>query len=225
MNHKADSSAFQENSPTLGTTPEIQFGSSACLELQLESFCYGNSEILGELSFSISPGETVALTGPSGIGKTTMLRVLAGLETNFTGTLSCSSKVGMVFQEPILLPWRNARDNLCLATGIGVGDAAEKLHEVGLAGKEKFYPRQLSLGQQRRLSLARAFAVNPDILLMDEPFVSLDVELVNEMMELFVKLKSSRKLATVIVTHSIDEVAALATRTVELEGSPARIVT
>lgn len=179
--------------------------------------------VLGALELSLRPGETLAITGPSGVGKSTLLRILAGLETRFAGTLQAPDRMAMVFQEPTLLPWRTARDNIQLATGLSAEAAQEALDEVGLADHARQYPTQMSLGQQRRLSLARAFGSAPDVLLLDEPFVSLDPELAEEMMVLFARLRAARGLATVLVTHVETEAKMLASRIVTLSGSPARL--
>jgi NitT/TauT family transport system ATP-binding protein len=151
------------------------------------------------------------------------LRILAGLETDFIGTLRAPRRVAMVFQEPTLLPWRSALDNVRLATGLSAEAARGALDEVGLAAQAELYPSQMSLGQQRRLSLARAFGSDPDVMLMDEPFVSLDPDLAEEMMVLFARLRAARGLATVLVTHVEAEAKMLASRIVSLTGSPATL--
>lgn len=180
--------------------------------------------MLGPLTLALRNDETVALTGPSGVGKTTLLRILAGLERRYRGRRAVTERVAVVFQEPVLLPWRTARQNLSIIAAISETDADRWLGEVGLEGLGERYPSELSLGQQRRLSLARAFAAKPDLLLMDEPFVSLDPVLAEEMMGLFERLNAARACATLLVTHVEAEAARLATRTVRLEGRPARIV-
>lgn len=129
----------------------------------------------------------------------------------------------MVFQEPTLLPWRSALQNLCITTGASVAEARDALADVGLAGRADDFPGQLSLGQQRRLSLARAFALKPDILLMDEPFVSLDADLVQEMSALYARLRAAHGVATILVTHVAAEARQLADRIVTLEGMPGQI--
>lgn len=130
----------------------------------------------------------------------------------------------MVFQEPTLLPWRTVRDNIGVTTGATAAQIDIALEDVGLAGRANDYPAQLSLGQQRRLSLARAFAIKPDLLLLDEPFVSLDPELVDEMMTLFARLRATHNVTTILVTHVAQEAEKLANRIVTLGGSPATIV-
>lgn len=194
------------------------------LSLALPSFCYGRSRVLGRIDLSLNPGETVAITGPSGIGKTTLLRILCGLEPSHHGYRSVPGRVGMVFQEPVLLPWRSAVDNLMLTTELTRQDALKALEDVGLGGREAMFPDQLSLGQQRRLALARAFAGEPEVMFLDEPFVSLDPAMADEMMCLFTRLRARRALATVLVTHSETEAERLASRVLSLSGSPARIV-
>lgn len=185
---------------------------------------YGQTPILGPIGLSVPGTQTLALVGPSGIGKTSLLRVIAGLEHRHTGVCTTHGTVAMVFQEPTLLPWRSLRDNICIPTGVSVQQAEVCLADVGLGGRGDDFPGQLSLGQQRRLALARAFAVEPDILLMDEPFVSLDPALADEMMTLFASLRAKHRLATIFVTHVEDEARRLADRIVTLGGTPAQII-
>lgn len=193
------------------------------LDLQLEGLSLGGTPILGQLNLCVVQSETLALVGPSGVGKTSLLRIIAGLETRYEGTCTMPGLVAMVFQEPTLLPWRSLRDNLCITTGISNAEAITALGEVGLAHRADAFPGALSLGQQRRLSLARAFAVKPDLLLMDEPFVSLDPDLVEEMMQLFDALRAAHNVTTIIVTHVEAEAKRLASRIVTMGGTPGQI--
>jgi NitT/TauT family transport system ATP-binding protein len=196
-------------------------GALARLELQRAQL--GGAEVLGALTLHVAPGETVALRGPSGVGKTTLLRILAGLEPGFEGQRHVTPRTAIMFQEPTLLPWRTARDNICIATGCSAARADALLEQVGLAQKGEAMPAQLSLGQQRRLALARALAAEPELLLLDEPFVSLDADLTQEMLALIMRLCQSDARGVVVVTHSDTEAEALATRIVTLGGSQARI--
>lgn len=180
---------------------------------------FGADLVLRDLVFQVARGEVLALRGPSGVGKSTVLRIIAGLDTDFDGQIRAPGRLAMVFQEPTLLPWRSARDNLRLTTGVDTAQAEAALTRVGLAGKGALYPGQLSLGQQRRLSLARAYAAKPDILLLDEPFVSLDDALVADMLALTESVIAEQRPATVFVTHSQAEAARLSTR--ELVLAPA----
>lgn len=193
------------------------------LDLHLRGWQVAGRDILGPISLSLARGETVALVGPSGIGKTSLLRIIAGIEGGIDGRLEVAGPVSMVFQEPVLLPWKSLSDNLCLTTGCPPDCAALWLERVGLKGRGDDVPGQLSLGQQRRLALARAFAVKPRVLLLDEPFVSLDAGLADEMMTLFEDLRAGSDVATLLVTHAPDEAARLADRQLLLGGSPARI--
>lgn len=182
---------------------------------------FGPTLVLGHIAFEIAAGETVALVGPSGIGKSTLLRLVAGIDKDFEGTIERPDAQAIVFQEPTLLPWRNAIDNLLLVhPDLSRSQALVALDEVGLAGKETLFPGQLSLGQQRRLALARAFAGVPALLIMDEPFVSLDPEMAGTMLSLTENLIAAHKPATLFVTHAVSEAERLAERILTLEAGP-----
>lgn len=194
------------------------------LALEMPGLALGGTPILGPLALRVAAGETVVITGPSGIGKSTLLRVILGLLPHEGGRLAVHGRAAAVFQEPTLLPWRSARANLEVTAGVDRPAAEAALAEVGLAGKGALFPGQLSLGQQRRLALARAFAVRPALLVMDEPFVSLDPALACEMMTLFDRLRAESGAATLLVTHVEAEARRLGSRLVRLGGRPARIV-
>ncbi|MEM0899930.1 MAG: ABC transporter ATP-binding protein [Pseudomonadota bacterium] len=191
--------------------------------LDLEGLGFGKTEVLGRLSIDVEQGETLAILGPSGIGKTSLLRIFAGLETGYRGKLQITSRLAFVFQEPTLLPWRKAICNITLATGCTRDVAANWLDRVGIAQCAELFPGQMSLGQQRRLSLARAFASKPELLLMDEPFVSLDPQLVDEMLGVFEALRAEENTTTLFVTHAETEATRLASRIIRLGGKPATI--
>ena len=193
------------------------------LELNVRGLTHQGTPVLRDVSLRLNRGETLALVGPSGIGKSSLLRVIAGIDTGQDATCAVRGTCAMVFQEPTLLPWRSVADNIRVTTGAPPSDIDAALRDVGLGGRGADYPGQLSLGQQRRLSLARAFAVKPDLLLLDEPFVSLDPDLAHEMMALFAQLRAQHDIATILVTHVAQEAEKLASRIVTLGGSPATI--
>ena len=193
------------------------------MRLDLTARSFGPRPILGPVSLTVGAGQRVALLGPSGVGKTTLLRIIAGLDRDFAGTRAVPERLAMVFQEPTLLPWRTALANLTLPTGASRAEAAALLAQVGLAGREAAYPRQLSLGQQRRLSLARAFAARPGILLLDEPFASLDEATRHRMLDLTAQLLDSSGAGLILVTHDPAEAARLGARPLTLSGSPATL--
>ena len=193
------------------------------LSVAIDGLRYDGTAVLDALAFDMAPGETVALVGPSGIGKTTLLRCIAGLERGYRGHIAAPDATALIFQEPTLLPWRTCLQNLTIPTGIDRDGALALLESVGLLGRGEAFPLQLSLGQQRRLALARAFAARPRLLLMDEPFVSLDPALVEDMMALFTTLKHETGVATLLVTHVRAEAERLSSRIIALDGPPARI--
>lgn len=193
------------------------------MRLELEGKNFGPRQVLGQIALTVAKGERLAVLGPSGIGKSTLLRILAGLERDFRGGLDSADRLALVFQEPVLLPWRDAMANVTIATGCSPEQARDWIARVGLAGHETKYPRQLSLGQQRRLALARAFAADPDILLMDEPFASLDAETARRMIALTAELLDHSGAGLILVTHDPAEARALSARSLTLAGEPAQI--
>lgn len=193
------------------------------MRVEIREKRFGATCVLGALTLETAPGEIVALTGPSGVGKTTLMRIIAGLDETFDGRVSGADRVAMAFQAPTLLPWRNAAANLTLTTGVDAATAGQLLAEVGLAGRDDAFPGQLSLGQQRRLGLARALAAEPDLLLMDEPFVSLDEATAARMRALTLKLLERRCVATLMATHDLLAAAEMADRVVALGGAPATL--
>jgi len=187
----------------------------------------GTIEVLRETAFTLKAGTVGALVGPSGCGKTTLLRIITGLDSDYTGTvhLPDHGKLGMVFQEPRLLPWRSVEQNVRLGAPEACDADLDALFAaLGLGAHRRHFPGELSLGQARRVALARAFAVKPDLLVLDEPFVSLDAALAKRLQEELAALVTSRHITTLIVTHSIDEAIGLADQLFLLSASPARVV-
>ena len=184
-------------------------------------------DVLADLSFALGAGETGALIGPSGCGKSTLLRIIAGLDRHFDGFVHrpARGRIGMAFQEPRLLPWRSVEDNVRLAAPQASGEELDVLFaQLGLADHRAHYPGELSLGLARRTALARAFAVRPALLLLDEPFVSLDAPLARQLRGDLCRLVESRAMITLLVTHDVEEAIALADRVFVLSARPARVL-
>ena len=181
---------------------------------------FGEHVVLDDLDLEIAAGEFVALLGQSGSGKTTLLRALAGLDEDVTGdgSLAVPPKVSVAFQDSRLLPWLRVLDNvvLGLAKSRDVGRAA--LAEVGLAGRERAWPTQLSGGEQQRVSLARCLVRDPQLLLADEPFGALDALTRAKMHGLLRDLHRRHRPAVLLVTHDVDEAIQLADRVLVLDA-------
>jgi NitT/TauT family transport system ATP-binding protein len=193
-------------------------------------------EALAGIDLDIRAGEFFCIVGPSGCGKTTLLRILAGLETKTAGTIEVAREDGtrplnsMVFQEQSIFPWKSVRDNV--AFGLKARRvprrerhrvAADYIRKVGLAGFEDALPHQLSGGMKQRVSIARAFANDPEILLMDEPFAALDEQTKLVLQAELLRIWEETRKTVVYVTHSIDEAIVLADRILVMSARPGRI--
>jgi NitT/TauT family transport system ATP-binding protein len=187
----------------------------------------GELHVIDQLALTLAGGEVGALVGPSGCGKTTLLRIIAGLDRDYEGNVALPDhgRLGMVFQEPRLLPWRTLEQNVRLAAPDATDASLDTLFStLGLAAHRHHFPGELSLGQARRVALARAFAVEPDLLLLDEPFVSLDDALAARLRDELAELVNRRPVTTLLVTHNVEEAIGLADRLFLLSASPARVV-
>jgi NitT/TauT family transport system ATP-binding protein len=188
---------------------------------------YSGRVVLDGLSFEIRCGEAVGLLGRSGIGKSTILKLIAGLEKPTGGAVRVRARqVGYVFQEPRLLPWKTTLENVALplrALGCPKKDAVRKagrlLAAMDLSEFAGSYPAQLSGGMRQRVSLARAFAVEPDILPLDEPLSSLDAELKNELLTMLADRLAVQPATVVYVSHAPAEVRQVANRTLTLTAA------
>jgi NitT/TauT family transport system ATP-binding protein len=187
-----------------------------------------------EVSFSVAPGEFVALVGPSGCGKSSLLSAMAGL-VPYQGELHTQGQpvsgprasTSMVFQAAALFPWRTVADNVGYGLELrGVKKAesrarvAEMLYLVGLDGMAQSYPHEMSGGMQQRVNLARALAVDPEILLLDEPFAALDAQTREEMQDELLRIWQETKKTSILVTHQIDEALLLADRVIVMSRGP-----
>ncbi len=199
---------------------------------------FGALEALCGIDVEVERGEFICVVGPSGCGKTTLLRIVAGLEPATSGTILLDGKRvdgpdrnrGFVFQNDSLLPWRTVLANALIgpevAGRVGAKErqrTLELLNLVGLGGFEHYYPRQLSGGMRQRVNLARALAIDPDVLLMDEPFAALDAQTREIMQSELLRIWEQGRKTVLFVTHQIDEAVFLADRVLVLARRPGRL--
>ena len=215
------------------------------LEVDRVGHTYGTGanayRAIDSLSFSINAGEFVSIVGPSGAGKTTLLRILAGLIRSTDGTVTLEGRevngippgLAMVFQDysRSLLPWLSVEKNVMFPLKSSVGSreerkkiVAQSLAAVGLTGHAHKYPWQLSGGMQQRVAIARAIAYRPRLLLMDEPFASVDAQTRSDLEDLVLRIRAEFDMTILFVTHDIDESVYLADRVIVLSKPPATLV-
>lgn len=194
---------------------------------------FGYQRVLEEIDMQVAAGEAVALVGPSGCDKTTLLNLAAGLLDPWAGYVICSfGRPAMMFQQPRLLPWRRTRDNIALGLkAAGVARAERHAIAGGLAQRMGLsvddldkYPGALSGGMKSRVALARALAVRPDVLFLDEAFSALDIGLKRELYALLAAERATTGCAVLMITHDLMEAMYLADRVLVMSGSPGRIV-
>src|SRR5882672_6798418 len=199
---------------------------------------FGELEALRQIDVAVEQGEFISVVGPSGCGKTTFLRMVAGLEHATSGTILLDGQTvsgpsgnrGFVFQNDSLLPWRTVLANALIGPEVAgkVGETERKrtldlLKLVGLGGFENYYPRQLSGGMRQRVNLARALAIDPDVLLMDEPFAALDAQTREIMQTELLRIWEQGRKTVLFVTHQIDEAIYLADRVLVFSYRPGRL--
>jgi NitT/TauT family transport system ATP-binding protein len=194
--------------------------------------------VLDRISLDVAEGEFVCIVGPSGCGKTTFLRIIAGLETTDEGGITIDGQPvrrpgadrGFVFQADSLLPWRRVLGNARIGLEINGRNGPEEISLtrklvdlVGLKGFESYYPRQLSGGMRQRVNLARALTIDPQVLLMDEPFSGLDAQTREIMQTELLRIWSGGRKTVLFITHQIDEAVYLADRVVVFGRRPGRV--
>ena len=203
----------------------------AAIELRAVSKQFGNVTALDKTSLSIANGELVSILGPSGCGKSTLLFIVAGLEQASEGEVTCGGtpvtgpgrERNVVFQEYALFPWRDVVGNVTIGLEghVPADDIEERARHyvklVGLEGFETHYPHQLSGGMKQRTALARALAMEPEVLLMDEPFAAVDAQTRESLQEELLRIWSGNKLTVLFVTHSIEEAIYLSERIVVMK--------
>ena len=184
-------------------------------------------DVIAGVSFALDAGEVGVLVGPSGCGKSTMLRILAGLDHDFQGRVSrpTGARIGFVFQEPRLLPWRSVEHNVRIAAPLADDAKLAALFDIlELKAHRNHFPGELSLGLARRVALARAFAVEPELLILDEPLASLDAALAARLRDQVAMLVDGRSMITLLVTHDADDAVRLGDRLILLSPRPARVL-
>ena len=195
------------------------------LDVRIESKQFAANPVLGSIAFRLEAGTRVAILGESGIGKSTLLALLVGYDTNYEGRIMRpAGQAAMVFQTPRLLPWRTLAENIALIPGTGPRDRARQLlTEVGLGEAADQYPQMVSLGMQRRVSIVRALAVNPSLILLDEPLVSLDSATAVTVRDLLLRVMDQTGAICVMATHDRREALTIADRIIEIGGRPAQL--
>lgn len=217
---------------------KVQTGEKVKLSVRNLNFYYGSFHALKNINLDIPEKKVTAFIGPSGCGKSTVLRLAAGLDTATGGDvqifgadpqqLSRQHRLGVAFQEHALLPWASVRENIALpykVAGRPVDNArVDGLIElVGLSGFEKARPKQLSGGMRQRVSIARALALSPDLLLLDEPFGALDAVTRRRMNAELARIWGEEQITTILVTHDVDEALILADRVIVMTGRPGQV--
>ena len=186
------------------------------------------------MNFKVKAGQFCCLLGPSGCGKTTLLNILSGLDSNFDGSIQLDngltpgvSSIGYMFQEPRLLPWLTVRENVEVVTNQTEKEKSlskSMLEQMGLIKNMESFPNQLSGGMQRRVAIARAFVNKPKILLLDEPFISLDVTVANLLRKMLITMWQQQQNTIIFVTHDLREAISLGDRILFLSKSPSKII-
>lgn len=232
--------ASKESAANLSSPADTKSAPAVAIRAIYHRFISADDEVtaLRDVSLDVASGELVAIVGPSGCGKTTLLNLVAGLEDVQEGTVSVlgefprsgNTNIGYLFARDSLLPWRTAFENVCLGMrlrGVPLQEREERAHllleAVGLSSFEKSYRAQLSQGMRQRVALARTLALEPRILLMDEPFSALDAQTRLNVQEKFLALWERTHVTVLLITHDLSEAVSLADRVVILTKAPGRL--
>ena len=203
------------------------------LENISKSYYYqkGKLQVIDDLSLKVKEGEIVAIVGPSGTGKSTILNIIAGLVKQDSGTISVNGKIGYMFQHDLLFEWKNVYNNLFIGLEINnkvtkqdIDKAVALLENYDLVDFKKSLPNELSGGMRQRIALIRTLMTSPDILLLDEPFSALDAQTRIKVSNDVYKTIKEEKLTAILVTHDISEAISLADRIIILSKRPAKVV-
>ena len=196
------------------------------LEVYIKEKMFNKIKILENINISLKEGEFLSIIGPSGCGKTTLLNLISSLDTNFTGSCKTnSSNIGFMFQDHRLIPWLNIKENLLIVSkNKNLEEINELLTLVGLTNILDEYPKNLSGGMARRVSLVRAFINQPKVLFLDEPFISLDYPTAISLKKDFLKLCKKFNSTVILVTHDLSEAVHLSNRILFLSKNPASCI-
>ena len=200
------------------------------LDIKIKNKRYKETEILKDIKLHIKDAEFISIIGASGCGKTSLLRMISSLDEDYDGKISYKNgktidNLGYIFQDSRLLPWLNVMDNILLVSKNKDEEYVHKLlDEVGLIEYKYAYIKELSGGMKRRVSIVRAFVNNPEVLLLDEPFISLDYPTAKSLRELLFKLYKEFSPIVIFVTHDLSEALCLSNRIIFLNSKPASII-
>lgn len=201
------------------------------LDININSKKYQDTKIIENLKLEVKDNEFISIIGPSGCGKTTLLNIISNTDTDYLGLVSfnnnkiANSNIGVMFQDSRLIPWLTIFENIMLVSSTKDEEfIIHSLIEVGLEGYLDSYPKELSGGMQRRAALVRAFVNKPDILLLDEPFISLDYPTAQSLRSDFMKFYNKYKPTVVFITHDLKEAVSLSQRIIFLDAKPMKIV-
>lgn len=196
------------------------------LEVHIKEKTFNNKKILENINIFLQEGEFLSIIGPSGCGKTTLLNMISSLDKNFMGSVKLnSSNIGFMFQDSRLIPWLNIKENLLLVSkNKNLDEINELLNLVGLKNILEEFPKNLSGGMARRVSLVRAFINHPKILFLDEPFISLDYPTANSLKKDFLTLCKKFNSTVILVTHDLSEAIYLSNRILFFSKNPTTII-